>query len=202
MSQTATKTSDMVVSGGCRIEIAPDQVSATRSRSAWALGEKWVLRYILTVAGCAFMIFISISNAISRSSHPLLVSAMITIALLAVAWVLALLRGKVNLRCTREYLELTRVRRGRVLRVRSFLRTEVERIQFVDGSFFHSGARGSLGFIASGKKYEVLNCLLSVEAQKIIDECARLGYDVVRDIGMPMMIEMERSRRKSWFFPW
>jgi hypothetical protein len=174
----------------------------TPDRSARAPGEKWVARFVLGLLVCAYWLFFSLSQLMSGVTRGGLVSAAIVGVFLAGVLALASLKGKTELRCSLEGLEIVRVVRGRVKGVRTFSRSEVKRVQFVDDSFFENGARGRLGFIASGRPVTALKRLGSVEAQKILNECRRLGYDVVCDTGMPMMIEMEESRRKSWFYPW
>ncbi|MGA7342439.1 MAG: hypothetical protein WBE72_25190 [Terracidiphilus sp.] len=161
-----------------------------------------MVRIVLGLLVCTYWFFFSVSRLMSGVKGASLVLAAVVAVFLAALFVLAVLKGKKELRCTRESLEIVRVVRGRVKGMRTFSRSEVKRVQFVDDSLFQNGARGRLAFVASGKPVTALNVVGSVEAQKILNECRRLGYDVVRDVGMPMMVEMEESRRKSWLFPW
>jgi hypothetical protein len=55
---------------------------------------------------------------------------------------------------------------------------------------------------AAGKRIKMLYGLKSVEANKILNELQRLGFDVSRDPGMPMMVEMEEAHRRSWLSRW
>jgi hypothetical protein len=57
----------------------------------------------------------------------------------------------------------------------------------------------SLIFNVGGKKEEILLGLEAPEASEILQGLSKLGVDTVHDPGMPMMVEMALSRRKSRF---
>jgi hypothetical protein len=78
--------------------------------------------------------------------------------------------GAVNLTCTRDEVQATWIRFGKVKRI--------------------------LTFLAGGKLVKCLPGLKCVEAQLILNELERMGFDVVRDPEMPTMVQVEQSRRK------
>jgi hypothetical protein len=121
----------------------------------------------------------------------------------AILLVLATLRywlvGIHDLRCTRDGLAVIDVFHGRKTKTRFFPRAEVRRVRFGAVSYSKYGATCGLIFTAADKSIKTLSGLKCIEAQEILDELQRLGYNVVHDPTMPMMIEMERARRKSWF---
>jgi len=43
----------------------------------------------------------------------------------------------------------------------------------------------------------MLDGLEIIEAQRLLSELKRLGYDTVYDVGMPMAVEMALERRNS-----
>jgi hypothetical protein len=56
----------------------------------------------------------------------------------------------------------------------------------------------ALLFEIDGQKKHILTGLESPEAAKILDGLASLGVNVLRDPGMPMLVDMALSRRKRW----
>jgi len=126
-------------------------------------------------------------------------SAVLLLLLLAVGVLRYFFFGVRNLRCTRENLEVIDVFRGRAKRTRSYRRGDVGGIRFGSVSFSRYGPTGGLISEVAGKRINTLYGLRCIEAQKVLDELQRLGFNVCHDPGMPMMIEMEESRRKSWF---
>lgn len=102
-----------------------------------------------------------------------------------------------NLRCTHETLEVIRIRRGKKIERRTFARDKVGPIRY---AVFSSGRYGSvcgLLFAVEDQELKVLANLQIVEAQQILNELERLNYSVVRDVAMPMAVEIEQDRRKS-----
>lgn len=189
MAGVTVNSPETQVSGGFRLEVSSDEFSVAEATSTRT--RLWTSLLYAVVFG-----YILVSAAFSASS-------IITIGVLFLAGALQyLFVGVHNLRCTRDYLQVIDVIRGRTTRTRSFLRTEVKDIRFGAVSFSRYGSIGGLIFEVAGKKIKALYGLRCIEAQKILDELQRLGFDVCRDVGMPMMIEMERSRRSSWLGRW
>ena len=93
--------------------------------------------------------------------------------------------GEADLRCTTEAVQVTRMFWGRVMRVQSFPVADVRRVQYVTDASPWFGRPSCLGFLAAGKQVTCLLGLKCTEAQRILDELQRLGYDVVRNPEMP-----------------
>jgi hypothetical protein len=120
-----------------------------------------------------------------------------TAVILIILALFAFFSSNNNLHCTRDKLDVIRVSCGRKNKIISYPEFEVKQIQFGVVTYSRYGGIGGLIFTSSGKRIKLLRGLKCVEAQKILDELQRLGYEIVRDAGMPMMVEMELSRRKS-----
>jgi hypothetical protein len=115
------------------------------------------------------------------------------------AWSLSQLRkGYNDLKCTRTNLEVINTFRGQARSTQSFLKADVKQIKFGALSTFSTRPLMGLVFTAGNKQVKILEGLKCVEAQKILDQLQHLGYDIVRDVAMPMMVEMEEEHRKSW----
>lgn len=185
VAESSPDSTELQTSGGFRIEISPEQLSVTDDTSA-----KSPLWLYLTYA--AFLCYVLVSEG--RSS-----AFLFLLLLSAIRAFQYLFVGVHNLRCTRENLEVIDVFHGRAKKTRSYKRSDVTGISFGTVSFSRYGATGGMIFEAAGKRIKALYGLKCVEAQKLLNELQRLGFDVCRDPGMPMMIEMEQSRRKSWF---
>jgi hypothetical protein len=191
MTEAAPHIIGIHTSGGFRIETYPDEIVVTKVASAESpTGRMRFVRYLAYGA------------LLSCASFALLISARqflpFVVIFLAVAILRYLLVGIHNLRCTRDGLDVIDVFHGRKEKTRLFPRAEVKRVRFGAVSYSKYGATCGLIFTAAGKNIKTLSGLKCIEAQEILDELQRLGYDVVHDPAMPMMVEMEQSRRKSW----
>lgn len=102
-----------------------------------------------------------------------------------------------DLRCTCEYVQVTRRFRGRVTHVRSFPATDVRRIQYIPETVAWFDGPGCLGFFAAGERVTCLPGLKCIEAQWILDALRERGFNVVRDPAMALRIEKEQSRRRG-----
>lgn len=166
------------------IEISQDELTVTKDRSK----ENTFSTYLV---GCVVALCFALYWGLPFS-----------LFLLTMVGIGYLLSRAHNLRCTRETLEVIDIIHYQGSETRSFSRTEVKGICFGAVSYSKYGAICGLVFEAAGKKIKMLYGLKSPEAQKILGELERLGFDVIWDPGMPMMVEMETSRRQSWFGRW
>jgi hypothetical protein len=103
--------------------------------------------------------------------------------------------GAVNLSCTQDEVQATWIRFGKVKRVLSFPKNEVTRFQYVDGFNPFSGRSSYLCFSVGERSVKCLPGLKCVEAQLILNELERMGFDVVNNPAMSGMVQMEQSRR-------
>ena len=184
MADTLAPATQVQNSGGFRIETSADALTVAEATSTSQ--RLWMYVFYTLLIGWLLI------RSISEKQYILLA----IVLLLAVG----ILRGLSvhNLRCTRDNLEVIDVFYPRTRRIRAYARTDVKQIRFGPASFSKYGAIGGLIFEATGKRIKVLYGLKCVEAQAILDQLRRLGFDVFADVGMPMMIEMEQSRRRSW----
>jgi hypothetical protein len=110
----------------------------------------------------------------------------------------SLLGGRQILQCTRARLNVTDVDLGHVWRRRHFAKKRIEEIVF-GAVGLTIGSRRGLSFLADGRRVRIFPGLRAPEAQRILTELKRLGFDTVRDPEMLLMIEMEQTRRKYVF---
>jgi hypothetical protein len=106
--------------------------------------------------------------------------------------------GREVLVCAHHSLEITSIDFGCIWRRRNFAIRDVSGFRFGELGVSKYGAINGLRFEANGKRVKCLSGLRSVEAQTIPGEVERLGVSVTVDPTMPMMVEMERLRRKSF----
>ena len=185
MSGFAESTStDVRISGGFRIEISPQELIVTKTGSS-------------AVSTLVLLAVLALGALLSDSS---LVYSAIVVSAVLIGWYLSGVDH--NLRCTRERLEVLDVFQIRAPKTRTYPCSDVKQIAFSAVSFSKYGSINGLAFEACGKRVKMLYGLKSVEAKIILDELERLGFDVFHDVAMPMMIEMEQSRRKSWIGRW
>jgi hypothetical protein len=126
---------------------------------------------------------------------------MISLFVMTMSFLAAVFKPTVELRCTSEALEIKRMFRQQVRRKRSYARADVKRIQFSSdyAPWWLRATHASLTFLAEGNPVSCLTGLKSVEAQRILNQLRRMGFDVVQDVALPMAVEMEQSSRKFWF---
>jgi len=185
MIGATTRATDVRISRGFRIEISPDELTVTESRPI-------AIRFAIYLGYFGLICFIFIRPFLHNRTVILFVIALATIRFLSL--------GTHNLRCTVNNLEVIDTVRGKIKKTRTYPLADVKRIRFGPVALF--GFITGLIFDAAGKPARVLFGLRCVEARMILDEFQRLGFDVQRDPGMPMMVEMEDSRRKSWLWRW
>jgi phosphoribosylformylglycinamidine (FGAM) synthase PurS component len=195
MPESTAKAMETACDGGFRIETSQDELTATRTPSAWK-------KRTSSIASRVFVAIVAVVLAINLlfSTVPLLIDRPLGILLVAafifvpgVLW--ARLRGTNNLHCTRQNLEVIRLIRGRETGRWLFPCALVKQIRYAAVSYSKYGSTFALVFTVEGKKVKVLRGIECPEAQIILRELHRLGFDVVQDIGMPMMVEMALERR-------
>jgi hypothetical protein len=113
---------------------------------------------------------------------------------LLIVWEM-LYSGSVNLKCTRDTVQATRMVCGKVRRIFFFPKNEVTRFQYVDGFNPLNGRSGYLSFFVGERSIKCLPGLKCVEAQLVLNELERMGFDVVSNPAMSGMVQMEQSRR-------
>lgn len=104
-----------------------------------------------------------------------------------------------TMRCTRAEIQLTSIDFGRTWQRRSFAREDVRSLTFAAVSVSKYGAVNGLRFQVNKKQVKTLRGLKAAEAKQILGELRRLGFDVLIDPAMKMIIEIEQSRDRSIF---
>jgi hypothetical protein len=185
MTESECHSAELQVSGGFRIEISPDELTVTEAKAT----NKY-FQYLLSA------VFISYLTIIILVNHA---SSFWILLLVAAGGLWGRFTGVHNVQCTREMVEVTDILFGRVKRT-TYARTEVKEVRFGTVSVARYGSVNGLIFEVAGKPIKTLYGLRSIEAQRILDELQRLGFNVYSDPGMPMMVDIEKSLRKSKFF--
>ena len=189
MDESECHSTELLVSGGggFRIEISPDEVTVTEAK------EKG--RYLSYLVSAVFIGYLIIQVLAQPSSFWIL---LLVAAGGLWGWFKGV-HGVHNVRCTRETVEVTDILSGRVKRT-SYARTEVKEVRFGTVSVASYGAVNGLIFEVADKPITTLFGLRPIEAQRILDELQRLGFKVYSDPGMPMMVDIEKSLRKTKLF--
>lgn len=104
-----------------------------------------------------------------------------------------------SLRATRAGLELASTDFGRTWQKRAFVKEEIDAISFGAVSVTRYGAVNGLKFNVHRKEIKALRRLKAVEAQRVLEELRRFGFDVVIDPAIRMVIEIEQARDRSVF---
>lgn len=183
---SAANSTEIEISGGFEIEVSPDELTVTKAGAISTRARLWM--YLLYALAFCYILL-----SAGWSSSFIFLGVLLAAGIFRYLFV-----GVHNLRCTRENLEVIDVVCGQTERTWSYPRSDVKGIRFGTVSFSRYGSTGGLMFEVEGKRIKALYGLKCIEAQKILDELQRLGFDISQDVGMPMMIEMEQSRRNSW----
>jgi hypothetical protein len=191
-----TAQDKVIADGGFRIEVHPDKLTVVPDSHANQPGKASALRTVLVMLGCMvaglYVLLILVPQILNRGFGILVLVASIGLSALWRYW-----RGRESLNCTSESVTLVRIARGKVRGTRIFPRESVKCVRFGAVAFSRYGSINGLVFDAAGKKIKTLPHVESPEAQTILREFDRFGYDVIHDIGMPMLVEMALERRKS-----
>jgi hypothetical protein len=188
------------VSGDVRRELLPRgfivTIPATRTASS----------FIFPGILCAFFLYKSgeIIRGLMADFRGIKASILPIVLFLIFLWIIfqmfQLLFGhREVLRCSDDELEIFNFDFGYEWRRRSFLRRDIKGIEFAAVGFSGYGAITGLRFSAAGKQIKCLRGLPVLEANKILIELKNLGFDTTIDVAMPMMMEIEESRRKSFW---
>jgi len=206
------------VTGNTRIESLPDRLTVTMpaersAREFVACG--FVLLVVLVIFDSAIFHYLAgvglISAAMAARIGPWIRPAPSIFSPFVNLFICCLVMGKMafdafrglfggrqTLRCTRTRLEVTDIDLGRIWRRRIFPKKQVGEIEF-GGIGMTIGSRRGLSFVADGKRVRIFPGLKAPEAQRILAELKRLGFDTVRDPSMLHMVELEQTRRKYVF---
>jgi len=106
--------------------------------------------------------------------------------------------GQDELRCNEESAQLTHRFLGKARGVRIFPSADVKRIQYVAQTYPWFGPPACLGFLVNGRQVTCLPGLRCIEAKRILEELKRMGFDVISNPDMPVMIQMEAGGRGGW----
>ena len=184
------QTTGVQTSGGFRIESRPDQLIVWKNSPSIQNSVTKYLAYV--ILGCTLLVALA-----SGVRYFLAMAFFVAMAIIHFVF------DKIhNVRCTRDTFEVIDISHGRTVRTRSFPRPEVKRVRYGAVSYSKYGASTGLVFTVQDKEIKALYGLKCVEAQKVLSEIERLGYDVEHDVAMPMTVETELDRRKSWFWNW
>jgi hypothetical protein len=199
MAEPTIQDDASVSAGGFRIVTRPDELTVTANGSSVKLNKKSIKGLLLIALGGAFAASCSLFIYRPTDANPDVVSWAILTLLIAGLFVWAYLSGSKNLHCTRDSLEVVQISCGRVKNRQLFPKNAVIDICYTAVAWSEYGSIYGLQFDAEGKKVHVLHGLQSPEAQLILKQLERLGFDVVYDVAMPMMVQMALERRQSWF---
>jgi hypothetical protein len=198
MADTAIQNEAPLSAGGFRIEIHPDEITVTADKSAVQAKKKSALKIAFSVAVFCFValyILVFYLPDILMGGYGFWV-ALILIFGPSLVW--NYLRGSKNLHCTRDNLGVVQVSRGSIRNKWLFPKSAVKGIRFTSVAYSKYGATFGLVFTVEGKKVKILYGLECPEAQTILKQLDRLGFEVVHEVGMPLMAEMALKRRNSW----
>jgi hypothetical protein len=220
MTESDDNSVEVLSAGGVRIEIRKSEVIAYKDRKAFERNEK--KRRWIALLWFAFNLYVSFSILefprplssirqlpkaltswpIDELSIRLIVSLLVWL-FIAISFVFALrimmLQIRKRLRFTPDVIEIIETHRGRLHRTQSYLKADVTTLHYEEEMSIFPGTKGRLCFTVGDQQIKCLYPLKCLEANRILSELQRMGFDVLRDAGLPMMIEMEQARRKRPF---
>lgn len=199
MAETTIQNDATVSAGGFRIKIQPDELTVAADGPSVLPNRKSMKGILLTALVGVFAASCSLFIFLPTGANPDSASWAVTTLLIAAFFVWVYLSGSKGLHCTRDSLEVDRISCGRVKSKQLYPKDAVKGICFTAVACSEYGSIYGLEFSAKGKKVKVLHGLQSPEAQTILRQLDRLGFDVVHDVAMPMMVQMALERRQSWF---
>jgi hypothetical protein len=188
-------------SWGFRLSIEPDRLTVTRDLRTYdaRTRKKRKLLLLLCLLWVCFSLYAMVQSFVHSSRGSVTHGAigfdwigLLLCALLPIGWTTqALYPQSRDIVCTRSSILVTQKLWLRGVRTRCFAREYVSRLQFVQPDLPWFDTPSYLGFRAAGKPCACLPGLKCIEAQRVLDELERLGYDTLRNPHMSVMIQME-----------
>jgi len=196
MSETTANNQKIITDGGFRIEIKLDSLTVTADKKAWNKGNLAASQIIALIGIIAVACIIFIDWLTSPTSKNLILLA-VFVLFAAIGLLSRYFQGTNNIHCTRGNLEVIQVRPRRAAVSLLFPRSQVQQIRL--GALAYGKYQAVMGIVfnASGKKIKTLRSIELPEAQTVLNELKKLGYDTVIDVGMPMAVEMALERRNG-----
>jgi hypothetical protein len=202
MATIAAQSTELIRSGGFSIEISPASLRVTADKTAISPRKGSVVRTTVKVLYCIFIALFVVMIIVDLENHhkpAMFLPFAVILGLSCLSFLFGAFQGKNDIFCTEDELKVIRKIRGKVTGQWTFPKHLVGPIQFTVFSSSRSSSVYGLLFSVEGKKVRVLAGLEIVEAARILAELDRLGYTAVRDVGMPMAVEMAIERRNSIF---
>ena len=184
--------------GGFQIEVSGFSIRVTKDSTAHARNGMSKLRQVLLNVFSVLILVAFIVNWIQKTQRVSPVLILVFTLVILIPHVQSFFTVN-NIYATPDVLQVIRVTNRRVNGTWSFPRQEVGPIRFIELSASQYGSTCGLQFKVGTEEVRVLSGLKAPEAQKIMIELERLGYEAPRDISMPMAAEIELDRRQSVF---
>jgi hypothetical protein len=197
MTSAETPATETISTGGFRIEISASDIRVTADETAFDRIEKSARRRIFTLVFCGVLIAAILLTIVMIPSYGDLELLLVMLLIVGISVLFRSFQGRNDIYCTRDTFQVIHVKYGKTAASWNFPRSEMGPIQFTVFSSGRYGTTCGLAFTVQSKKVKVLSGLKVVEAQKILIELGRLGFEAPRDVAMPMMVEIEMERRGS-----
>ena len=194
MLEITTNIEKILTDGGFRIEIKSDELTVTADKSAWKAHTSTAVSRIFSVLALIVFAVYGLSKVLENPGSAGFALLILT-AIFGLSLLFNYLSGTNNLHCTRENIEVIRARRNKVIGKWLFSRSLVRQVRWAAVSYSRYGSTCAIVFNVEGKKVKTLRGIECPEAQTVLNELKRLGYDVEIDVGMPMMVDMALGRR-------
>lgn len=184
MTDVNRNADEALIVSGFRVISTEDELAIAKDNNAYASSTR--RRRVVALCACvvfAFWVyvveFIRIRKGLEVANVPWTLLLICTSAPLILV-LRALYPGIDDLLCTRESVQVTHKILGKFQRVRLFPVTDVRGFRYVAEAFPWFGRTGCLGFFAAGKQVTCLPGVKGSEAQQILDELEKRGFDVIR----------------------
>jgi hypothetical protein len=207
MAKEATTVTQSFASSGFRMTASPSELEVVRDNRTYdslTKKKRFAAVFLCLFFACVYYVIeftrMESSHPISiiwtlpatLNNQPLISKSMIWMELivlpvfpLLIVWEI-LYSGTVNLKCTQDSVQITRLVWGKVRRVLSFPKSKVARFEYVEGMKLSSARSSYLRFFAGERMIKCLPGLKCTQAQLILNELERVGFDVLRDSEQPV----------------
>jgi len=186
--ESNTDTGTRTVSGGFVLEISPDELTAYSAGSARSLHTNPMTRFVTYILVALYFLTAGLYEFVHFDGLLCLILILLPLYVLIKYFFI----GDQNLHCSPEVLDVVWVRGGRIKQIESLSRTEIRQIQYGAVSYSKQRPTKALLFSAGNRHKKILCGLKCLEAQEILDQLQRWGYDVVRDTALSTTVEEEQ----------
>lgn len=170
--------------GGFRIIVTPEEIRVSRDNDAFSGSDK-MKRTVILVGGLIASLLLLMDRIVHvKSMNGALLEQfgylLLPVVIMSVIW-FGLYPRRIDLYCTKLYVELRRKRQSTANEARKYPSTHIQKVKYAHAEIPWIGRPSHLSFSVKDKWIACLPGLRPMEGNEILNQLKRLGYDVINE---------------------